>query len=944
MRIRVSTRLPLYCAFLLAVAPVFSQQTSIQGTVTDTSGATVATAIVKLAPVNGGPASSTLTNNAGVYLFPAIAAGEYKVRVEAPGFGVLERTVSILVGQGITADFQVKPATSSTTVMVMEDTAAVETTSSQVGGYVDPNRMKNVPLNGRNWMELSLLVPGVTVNAIGNTPLGSVSGGRFQINVDGQQVTQNSAGTGFGQPQYSREAMEQFQVITNRFDATLGRSSQIQVNAQTRSGTNLFHGSAYGYFRTDAVNAADPIAQRVLPFSNQQYGGTFGGPLLHNKLFFFAAFEGERQPGTIFNTPAGFTGTSFSFPTKSQTNSFLSRADWHLNAKHRLSMRYSMFTFSNPFDLSSSSAHPSQAAARTRKSHNALVNWSWVASPSVVNELKYGFNYFNWTNDPMVQSLEMRFPGGITVGGAYNFPQVFNQPVNQIRDDLYLLKGTHSIKVGGEYLSNNHSGLFQQNVRGVATVASAPSNYNTVFPVWNDPSTWRLDAVAPLTSVYTQGFGDFNIDIPRNVVGFWLQDDWKISKRLTLNLGLRYDNDIGVFYTPNLKSGVLAPRGGDNNNISPRAGFAWDMTGSRKTVLRGGAGLYYADIQANQVINQSIFNGERSIQASVQKTATANIDLNKPFGGVSGADFVSGKAIVPLQSLQLIGPGAVTPYSFQASLGAERSFGSDWTFSGDFVYWRVYKEWQRHDNNLFFNPATGFNVNPNTGGRPDPRFSQILYFVTPNAAGAIYYGLQMELQRRFAKRYQTGVAYTVAKLKDSSPGAFNYPNNQFDLADEWAQSADDQRHTVNFNGSIQLKWGFQTSLLYHLGSGAAFAVSSPANPFAYTGGSRTFATGTAVFIAPEFVKPSRAAGYSVAVRNALRGKAIHRVDWRLSKAVAIHEKWRVTGIFEAFNLLNAQNYGSYVTNAGLATYGRPVQNTNLAYAARMLQFAARFDF
>jgi len=934
----------LLAALPLLHAIALAQQTAIQGTVSDASGAVVPQAIVRITPVAGGAATSTLTNVAGLYIFPSIPAVEYKMRVEVAGFAAVERKLALLVGQTVTIDFQLQPATAATTVNVVEGAGAVETTSSQVGGNVDPSRMKNVPLNGRNWMELSLLVPGVTVNAIGNTPLGSVSGGRFQINVDGQQVTQNSAGTGFGQPQYSREAMEQFQVITNRFDATLGRSSQIQVNAQTRSGTNTFHGSAYGYFRTDKVNAADPIAQRVLAFQNQQYGGTFGGRIIPDKLFFFAAFEGERQPGTIFNTPAGFPGVSFNFATKLQTNSFLTRVDWMASAKHRISTRYSMFTFSNPFDLTNSAAHPSQAAVRTRKSHNAVANWSWVASNALVNEVKYGFNYFTWTNDPTVNSLEMRFPGGITVGGAYNFPQIFEQPVHQIRDDLYWLKGTHSFKFGGEYLSNNHNGLFQQNVRGVATVATAPANYNTVFPTWNDPSTWRLDLVAPLTSVYTQGFGDFNIDIPRNIFGTWIQDDWKVTRRLTLNLGLRYDNDFGVFFTPNLRSGVVQPRGGDNNNISPRVGFAYDLTGSRKTVIRGGAGLYYADIQANQVINQSIFNGERSIQASAQRTATTPIDLNKPFGNVSGDDFVSGKVPVPLQSLQLIGPGTVTPYSFQASFGAERSFGPNWTFSGDFVYWRVYKEWQRHDANLFFNPATGFNVNPNTGGRPDARYAQVLHFVTPNAAGAIYYGYQMEVQRRFAKRYQAGVAYTVSKLKDSSPGPFNYPNNQFDLADEWAQSADDQRHTLNFNGSLSLPWGFQSSLFYHLGSGAAFAVSSPQNPFAYTGGSRTFANSATVFIAPDLIKPARAAGYSVALRNALRGQAIHRVDWRLSKAFAVKERWKMTGIFEAFNLLNAQNYGSYVTNVGLGTYGRPVQNTNLAYAARMLQFAARFDF
>jgi hypothetical protein len=278
-------------------------------------------------------------------------------------------------------------------------------------------------------------------------------------------------------------------------------------------------------------------------------------------------------------------------------------------------------------------------------------------------------------------------------------------------------------------------------------------------------------------------------------------------------------------------------------------------------------------------------------------------------------------------------------------MGAERKIGNDWMLSGDFVYWRVYHEWIRQDMNLFYNPASGYNVNPSTGGRPDSRFAQVLLFTTPRAAGAIYYGGQMEARKRFGTRYQAGASYTVSKLKDSSNGPFSYPNNQYDLAGEWGTSLDDQRHTLNFDGSVKLPWGLQSSLFYHFGSGAAFATTSPQNPFAYTGSSnRIFANGTTVFIAPDLIKPARAAGYSEVLRNALRGRAINRVDMRLSKTVNVGEHLHFTGITEAFNLFNAQNYGSYQGNVGLATFGRPVQNTNLAYAARMLQFAVRMDF
>jgi len=937
----------LFLSILLGSISLLGQQTSIQGTVRDASGAIVSGAVIRAVPVDGGATATTITSESGVYVLPTLRAAEYRVRAEVPGFTPAERVVRILVGTALMADFDLQPASTSTTVDVVAEGVDIDVTSSQVGGNIDPQKMQDTPLNGRNWMELSLLVPGVTVNAVGNTPLGAQSGGRFQINVDGQQVTQNSAGTGFGQPQYSREAMAEFQIITNRFDATLGRSMQLQVNAQTRSGTNDFHGSAYGYFRHDRFNSADRIARRVLPFSNQQFGGTFGGPIKKDKLWFFFSYEGERQPGTIFTTPLGFPGQSFDFETKLTTNTYLGRVDWQLNDNNKLSFRANTFTFSNPFDGVSGNAHPSRAVKRTRDSYGIFGNWSSTLTPTLVNEVKVGFNRFAWSNLALVESQEYRLGGGITIGGPYNFPQEFIQQVQQYRDDVFWLKGSHTVKFGGELLKNDHSGFFQQNARGLANpFSTVPGDLPSIFPNWSDPSTWNLSALNPLVVGYVQGFGNFNINIPRTVYGFWLQDDWKVTQRLVLNLGVRYDNDRGVFFTPQLASGVVPSRGGDNNNISPRVGFAYDLMGDRKTVIRGGAGLYFADIQANQVINQSIFNGQTSLQVAVERGPGQSIDLNNPFNGITGDEFLSGAVPVAKQGIQILGRNAVTPYSFQASIGAERQVGKNWTVGGDFVHWRVYRDWIRLDDNLFYNPATGYNVNPSTGGRPNDAFTSIQSFHTPHAAGAIYDGLQMDIQRRFANRFTSSVAYTLSRTKDSTGGAFSFPNNQFDLADEWARSQDDQRHTLNFSGSLSLPWEIQSSLFYHLGSGNAFGISVPGNPFGYTGTSnRLVPATTTVYVDPERVTAAKGlTGYNIVERNAFRGEAIHRVDFRISKSFTFADRYKATGIAEAFNLFNVGNFGSYNTQVTATAFGAPAQNLNLAYASRMLQFAARFEF
>ena len=423
---------------LLSCAALFGQETGISGRVIDPTNAVIADAKVSVVALDGAKLA-TLSNGQGLYQFPSLRATQYVLRFEAPGFGPVEKTLTLLVGQVATVDITLQPASTSSTVNVIEDTAVVDTLSSAVAGSVSPAQINNLPLNGRNWLELSMMVPGITRNDVNFSPLGATGSGKLQLNVDGQQMTQNAAGDSFGQPQFSRDAIDQFQIITNRFDATLGRSMQVQVNAQTKAGTNQFHGTGYGYFRNDAFNASDPVAHKVLPFSDQQYGGTVGGPINRDKLGFFFGYEGERQPGTIFTTPIGFGGQTFTFPSQLKTNSYILRADWQIKDNHRLSVRGTGFTWANPFANITGTAHPSRAAAQTRTSYSVVGTWTWVRSASMVNEVKAGFNHFDWDNEALVASQEYRFPS-ITIGGPYNYPQHFIQNSEQFRDDLYSLK------------------------------------------------------------------------------------------------------------------------------------------------------------------------------------------------------------------------------------------------------------------------------------------------------------------------------------------------------------------------------------------------------------------------------------------------------------------------------------------------------------------------
>ena len=331
--------------------PLLAQQTSISGRVTDPSGSVI-TDVKVTATGEDGTALSTSTNAGGLYQFPGIRAGNYRLRFDVSGFAPAERTVSLLVGQVISIDVVLQLAQTTSTVNVEAAANAMETSTSQVAGDVSPSEVQKLPLNGRNYLQLAMLVPGITSNDVTNSPLGATDSGKIQINVDGQQVTQNSAADSFGEPQYSQDAIDQFQIITNRFDATLGRSARLQVNAQTKSGTNNYHGTLYGYFRNSEFNADDSAAHKVLPFSDQQFGGTFGGPIKKDKLFFFFGYEGERQPQTLFITPTGFltpagAPLSYTFNNELRTNSYILHTDWQISNNHRLSVRATGYTWGN---------------------------------------------------------------------------------------------------------------------------------------------------------------------------------------------------------------------------------------------------------------------------------------------------------------------------------------------------------------------------------------------------------------------------------------------------------------------------------------------------------------------------------------------------------------------------------------------------------------------
>ncbi|HEX7158440.1 MAG TPA: TonB-dependent receptor [Edaphobacter sp.] len=999
-----------FAVLLLLVSVAWSQQTGISGRVTDSQGAVLPGASVEVRQV-GGAAFATKTTDAGTYLVPSLTAGDYVVTISSPGFTTVKTKVSMLVGQTPNIETVLTLAGTSENIVVRADDVAVDTTSSTVAGNITPDDVKDMPINGRNYMELATLVPGVRVNAITNdTPLGNANSGKFQINLDGLQVTQDTADASFGQPRFSPDAISQFQIITNRFDATLGRSSGLYVNVQSKTGTDQIHGSVFGYFRNDAFNAADPVVHIVTRLSDQQYGGTFGGPIKREKLWYFGSYEGEHQSSGVPSTPS-LPGSAVTVAPQTITlNEYLGRGDWQPSGKDHVFLRGNGFTFKNDNVVASGTTDPSSFSSATRMNWAILGGWTRQINTKWVNDVHAGFNHFEWQNLPKVPSLAITL-GAVTVGGPYNYPQIFYQDVQQYRNDAYYLTGKHSIKAGIEFLHTSHTGYFQQNVRGTVSACqgivakngfSAAQVAQDLFPTGtSDYANWNYSNLNNTTKsdlnqycatgTLTQGSGNFNLDIPRNQLAFWVQDDWKILDHLTLNLGVRYDNDLGAF-DPGLKlnNGLLTPKSNDNNNFAPRVGFVYDPAGTGKTVIRGGAGIFYADIAANQTIDMQIFNGVTSLQNSVIGSASAPLNLQNPFPNGTAA---------ARQAVQPLAPIVATPYALQISGGVQRSLPLRTVLTADYVHTRTYHDWIRLNSNLLQNPVNPqFNLNPSTkwttgqqticpsvGVTQDATyttssynvcaqaFTNINQFFTPDQAAAIYDALQLGIRQSQYHGFTSGIAYTYSRYKNSTESPFYYPNKPFinGIHDEWANAQDDQRHTLTVNGDYNWRYGLSLSGLFHYGSGNAFPTNLGT---AQSGGyapsyNRTFVLGAVPFYpklgqttctggtscVPVYNDPSNnfldaATGYWMTKRNALYGRNVYRVDTRLQERRKLGERYAAVVAVEAFNLFNHSNYGTYNGIITASNYGTPAQTTAAAtgvpveWRPRSLQFLARFEF
>ena len=957
---RRSAWVVLVGVLLVFPAAVFAQDAPLSGTVADATGGVLPGVTITALHEASGNSVETVTDGLGSYRIPA-RVGTYRLTAALGGFATVTRTgVALLLGQSAVVNIEMVPSTVQESVTVTGEAPLISTTTSSLSGNIDPKQMQELPLNGRNFMDLTLLAAGARQNAAGETPLPQA--GMWQLNLDGQQVTQLLAGA--QQPHYSRDAIAEFEFVSNRFDATQGRSAGVQVNAITKAGSNTAAGTFSGYFRSDTLNAADFIQDRVVPYSNQQFSATFGGPIRRDRVHFFGNYEYEREPQTVtYDSP--YPAFNIDLEGKRTEQKGGARADFQLGQTHLMLRGTGYRQFIQFLVGGGATIHPSAASHATRRSTQGFVQLTQVLSNRAVNEIKGGYNKYWWTNENYVVSdgkhdlssftAGTRIPRivlrGYQLGAQTNSPQNIEWSTMQVRDDFtfsYTAAGRHDLKAGGEYVRTFSRLLWCSfcNGRLDANNGPAPRNLEQLIPVWNEPKTWNLNALAPLSVRWRQSVGDFNLSNPRYIYGAWLQDNWQLSQRLTLNLGLRYDLDWGgIGEHERLLPWMSGERPSDTNNWGPRTGFAYRL--SEATVLRGGYGIYYTQLENDPVHQPRLF--QQIIIPEVTNDGRADFPTN-PFNGPKPS---YEQAVARRCSVRNV-PGCIraditskipspyyrVSYSHQASVGVQRQLGEAMAFESNYVYNGSRADEVTRNMNLTYDPATGANYSASDISRrpfPDWGFVNGEWMV----GRSNYHGWESSLTRRFRDNWQASATYTLGKLSDDEGPVCEVFRDGGGLADcrpvtfqiapdisDYTLAATDQRHRAVFNGIWDMGMGFQVSGLYFFGSGMRYATTFPSDV-------RNTGSGTAGRLRPDG---------TIVPRNSRVGDPVHRVDLRLQRRFGLGGNRSLDGMLEAFNLFNHENYGSYVGDVTNANFGMPTFNANVAYAPRMVQLGFRVAF
>lgn len=916
----------LFLLAAIASAQENINHASVSGRVTDPSGALVEGAQVSARQTDTNFTSSTKTDREGRFRFAALKVGPYEIAVQHEGFARSAHTLTLTVGSAFELPFSLTIGARETNVTVSGDTTVLEAARSQIAGTVSQVEVSNLPLNGRSFLDLALLIPGVSpTNTASNQLFAETSAVPGQgISVGSQRnfsnsfivdgLSANDDAAGLSGIFYGLDVVQEFQVVTSGGHAELGRALGGYINMVTKSGTNLLHGDLYGYFRNQRFNAANPLSNSKLASTQSQYGASLGGPVIRDRTFYFTNLEQRRlnQSGLITIDPAnvdlinarlaatGYPGARIAtglYPSPVRNTNFLAKVDHQFSGKDQFSARYSLYDVyaENSRGAGALNAITASSGLDNRDQTVAFSN-ILTLSPRTVIETRGQITDSNLQalpTDPVGPTVSIS--GVATFGTSAGSPTGRLNKLYEISNNLSHHAGAHAFRAGGNFLYNDTTITYPRSVRGNYSFSSMA---NFLQGTYNNAG-------------FTQTFGNSVVSLGNPNAGFFVQDEWKVNSRLTLNLGVRYDLQF-------LKSIAT-----DTNNVSPRAGFAWSPFASRRTVVRGSFGLYYDRVPlralANALLsagNTTFLNTESQVSVSLAPTQTgAPVFPNIMPGTLPPAGV--------LVNFTTMNPNLQNAYSLQGSIEIEQQVGERGALSVGYQHLRGLHLIMSVNQNVPACIAAGNN----NGCRPNPGYANNSQY--SSLADSSYNGLHVSFVQRPVKWGNYRISYTWSRSMDNvGEFFFSSPIDPYNVWQDYGRSDDDQRHRLVFDGAIRAR-GFQLSGMLQYYSALPLNITSGVTTIQGTPG-----------------RPAVSGGFIG--RNIGIGNDFFSVNTRLSRTFQITERLRMEAIAESFNTLNHRNNLTRNSNFGTGAYpSNPSPTFGQVTAVndpRSMQLALRFRF
>jgi hypothetical protein len=1013
--VSVCLSIAIFSRLIVAQAPVGS----IGGTVYDESGAVVPAAPISITNKETGLIRKVNTGADGIFSASALPAGDYEVKAEVTGFRTLVRDATVAVGGVTTVDLHLQLGAQSDIVTVEAITPQVDYDRHTIDGIVNRQQIQNLPLNGRSFLQLAELEPGVSVssNALGQynrafdvSVLGSNSN-LTRITVDGATVRDSV--TGGTQQNFSQEVVQEFQVSSVNFDLSTGIGAGGAINIVTRSGSNQFHGSAFFFFRDHNMSAYPALQRNPLDpdpfFARRQSGGWFGGPVKKDRLFFFTSIEHNNQKAVFAPLPSDPLFHSFATLGGSPyiQTTLTERIDWRINSKHNAFVRYS-HDGNNSFAPRSANELPSAWVNNTNWADSGVFSLISAFTPLLVNEFRYSMTF--WSNRNTLPTAT-ECPDCIGLGGPHivvdgtglAFGNQTNTPQSRIlrrhifADNVTRQVGSHRMKFGGEWEYQKGTGTYHIDEPAAITLFSPeeiaqltpqllpafPKTFNTFTDVLKLPLKSFSFGIGDPSQPPPFQFGDADHD---NTFHFYWQDSWKIKPSLTMTYGLGWDYESNALNHDLTKPEFLAPIYGANNlgperhdfrHFSPMLGFAWSPFKDNKTVIRGGAGIYYDTIDLElRLIERSYLSPFGSGYLELGGSSIPNpipgipgVPVNTPLS-FQAPTFFTGSiltSILPIirsnvsqqvnfnpnntnlsvRTIDFAKSGTelitndFTPDSGQHfSIGVQRQITNDFAITADFVYRHFLHTAIRQDAdgndvdlNYYYRYINGVQspVIPICNGRNAPECSTGPIGMIISGGRSVYRGLLVRADKRFTHRFQMQFSYAL-QGQDGINGIYNDYN--------WFQYWGPQgpRSILNVSGTVELPWKFQLSFISSYTSRLPFQPVIPGVDLTGSGidgfplpgmGGSLFNRGLSqsdlatlvsqynqTYAGKKSPNPNQTFPYVTLPANYGLGRNFNSQDLRLTKLFRWRERYELQAFAEAFNIFNFSNITYDVTSSG----------------------------